>query len=259
MAGSNTTPADNLAIWDQIVETPTQFVKPYKGMGGAQLKSVNAEYRWKRMTELFGPIGVGWGFEVRHREIIEGGPLTRGKGEQETIVATAQVHTVRVRVWYIWNGERREVDGVGHTPFVFANQYGVQTDWDYEKKSITDALSNAMRYLGLAGDVFMGFFDVPGYVESRQLEERIEAAGDDEVKQAEMRHEFEDWYATHMKVLGECHDIRTLEITYKGGRERVEIQGTDEQKQAHFEAKNARARELMQKQNKQENSDDSSE
>lgn len=212
------------------------------------------------MTEIFGPVGDGWGFEILESEILEGGPLTARKdGETIDYGVLAKVHTVRLKLWYRWAGQIKHTYGVGHTPFVFANSYGVQTDWDYEKKSITDALSNALRYLGVGGDVFMGLWDLPGYVQAVELEEKIEAAGDSEVKQAELRHEFEDWYSSHMEVMAGCKSIRELELLFKGARPRVEMQGTPEQKEEHMNLKNRVARDLMKPKGddtKQEKADD---
>lgn len=54
---------DNLSIWKQVQRTDPRFTKPLEG-AGFQGTSINSNYMFMRATEIFGPIGEGWGYEV---------------------------------------------------------------------------------------------------------------------------------------------------------------------------------------------------
>jgi hypothetical protein len=142
--------SDNLALWHSVERTDPSHTKaitgkPYKG------NSPKPYYLVKKATELFGPCGIGWGFSIVSERIEDGAP-----GDK--------VHIAHVRVWYIWNGARGEVEHVGNTMFAGKNKNGPFTDEDAPKKSITDALVKALSMLGFAGDIFIGRFDDSAYV-----------------------------------------------------------------------------------------------
>lgn len=247
-----------MTIWDQIEQTDPRFTK--KMTTGAKLTSINGEYQMKRMTELFGPCGIGWGFKIETSEMIDCGLI-----DGVEALGHELIHTMHVELWYrsclsgppvslspgqesIVEIEKCYITGIGHTPFrtgtTYNGQRGARVDAEYEKKSLTDALTNAMAKLGMAADVRMGMFDERDYVEGLKDEIAIEESGDAEAEAASQRHEFTDWYADHMKLIEDAGSIREMEILYKGARPRVERQGTAEQKDAHRTAKDVRFREL---------------
>ena len=51
---------DNLSIWNKVQETDPKFTK--KDYGG--FTSINGVYLYKKATDIFGPIGIGWGFDI---------------------------------------------------------------------------------------------------------------------------------------------------------------------------------------------------
>lgn len=65
---------DNLTIWRSVMRTDPRFTKQLSGTG-FDGTSINAEYMIMRATELFGPIGSRWGFEVLEDRMIPGAPL----------------------------------------------------------------------------------------------------------------------------------------------------------------------------------------
>jgi hypothetical protein len=52
-----------------------------------------------------------------------------------------------------------EVPCVGQTMFVTKRNDGLFTDEEAPKKSVTDAISKALSWLGFAADVYLGKFD----------------------------------------------------------------------------------------------------
>lgn len=142
---------ENTALWDKVFPTDPRHVKkitgkPYQG------NSPRPHYVVWRATQAFGPCGIGWGFNIIKREIVEGAP-----GEK--------VDIAHVRVWYHWNGKHGEVEHVGQTVFSGKRKTGEPfTDEDAPKKSVSDALTKALSLVGFSGDIFMGRYDDSKYV-----------------------------------------------------------------------------------------------
>ena len=123
--------ADNLALWNMVEKTdPAQTKqitgKPYKGT------SPKPYFLIHEATKTFGPCGQGWGFTIVSERVEDGGK----PGDK--------LHIAHVRVWYIWDGARGEVEHIGQTMFSGTNKNGLYTDEDAPKKSVTDALIKAL-------------------------------------------------------------------------------------------------------------------
>lgn len=180
---------DNLKLWQAVEKTDPQFTKPFSRGGGFRGTATNATYLAKKATELFGPMGIGWGIEILDEAIMDGAPLDE-QGHVE------KIHKVRVKLWYKLNGERGEVVQFGQTTFVGRNKHGYFTDEEAPKKSLTDAMSKCLSLLGFSADVHLGRFDDNKYVsdlreefaqraqvEQRQLAPKVSEAQAAELEQ----------------------------------------------------------------------------
>lgn len=153
---------DPTALWDQVCTTDPAFVKKITGKS-YQGDSPSPYYLARRATEVFGPCGIGWGYDIIDERIEDGALISPGFNER--------ISVARVRVWYLWNGARGEVEHIGGT--VFSGKRGngkVFTDEDAPKKSVTDALVKALSLIGFAGDIFSGRWDDTRYHEAPQQE-----------------------------------------------------------------------------------------
>ena len=160
---------NNLALWQRVEKTDPQYTKPFSRGGGFRGTAVNGTYLAKKATEVFGPMGIGWGLEILDEELMQGAPLGDGAFEL--------VHKVRVKLWYVLDYQRGEVVQFGQTTFVGRNKNGLYTDEEAPKKSLTDAMSKCLSLLGFAADVHLGRFDDNKYVADLKQEfaERHEA------------------------------------------------------------------------------------
>ena len=160
--------AHNLALWNQIETTDPKHTKAITGKS-YQGTSPKPHYLVHKATETFGPIGIGWGFNIVSERIEDG-----AGGER--------MHIAHVRVWYIWGGKRGEVEHIGGTQFSGIRSSGKPfTDEDAPKKSVTDALVKALSMIGFAGDIFMGRYDDSKYVS--ELRHEFAEASEPELKQ----------------------------------------------------------------------------
>jgi hypothetical protein len=147
----------NTALWEQVEKTDPKHVKEITGKS-YRGNSPKPHYLVHKATETFGPCGIGWGFKVLNERIIE-----NRVGEA--------IHQANVLVWYVWEGERGEIEHVGATSMYGTRKDGKPyIDEDAPKKSVTDALVKALSMIGFAGDIFMGRYDDSKYVNDLRRE-----------------------------------------------------------------------------------------
>jgi hypothetical protein len=143
------TAADNLALWNRLKRTDPKATKPFTRSGGFRGTQIDPTWRLQMMTEAFGPIGKGWGYEQLEWTV------------QERMVF------ICCRVWYV-HPETGEVlytgPQWGGTELVQRNRDGTERPIDEAfKMSITDAVGKCCVQIGLAADVYMGQFDDSKY------------------------------------------------------------------------------------------------
>lgn len=199
----------NSALWREVQETNPAYTKEYSGPGGFTGTAINGHYAIKRATEVFGPVGIGWGYEIEEERFDQGGPLKTPEGVPQVF---AVVHTLKVRLWYMQGDKKGTVTHYGHTPYISVNKYGIQTDMEAPKKSLTDALKKCLSMLGFAADIFLGMFDDIHYVEEKRNEFAIESADnkiDEKVRQAE---EFKEWLDNNVRLIESAQTLNELKM-----------------------------------------------
>lgn len=148
----------NKELWNRICVTDPQAVKP---ITGKQYKGSSPKPYWliEQATEVFGPVGIGWGVIVKSERF-------------ERLSDTDVLHVAVVSVWYVWDGKRSETfDQMGGTKAAYMTGKGVlMVDEDAGKKSVTDGMVKCLSMIGFAGDIFAGRWDDSKYVESAAAE-----------------------------------------------------------------------------------------
>lgn len=160
MSTTSVTNGDNKAIWSQVCETDPRKTKAGDGKGYS-FTAINNTWLAQRATEVFGPIGIGWGFdEVEHMVI-------------------GDTWFSKIALWYMWNGERSApVVQWGATPFRVKRRNGdVVEDDEAPKKAITDGWTKCLSLLGFTADIRLGMFDDNKHVANlRHKYEQLDAA-----------------------------------------------------------------------------------
>lgn len=143
-------------LWDRLGKTDPSHTKQFKRSGGFSGTAIKPMWSYRRMTEEYGPCGEGWGINEPSFQVVPG-------PEGEVLVYC----TVS-----IWHGVRdRTVFGVGGDKVVGKNKYGLSSDDEAFKKAFTDAVTNALKLIGVGADVHMGMFDDSKYVNERKQDE----------------------------------------------------------------------------------------
>ncbi len=145
---------DTMALWNKLRRTDPKATKSFTRSGGFRGTQIDPAWRLQIMTEVFGPIGKGWGYEQLEWTVVE------------------RMVFICVRVWY----RDPETGNVcftgpqwGGTEVVRRNRDGTERpDDECFKMSITDAVGKCLQQLGLGADVYMGQFDDSKYREESE-------------------------------------------------------------------------------------------
>jgi len=181
----------NLRLWFDLEATDPAYTKPITGKA-FKGTALNGEYVMKRLTEAFGPVGLGWGYVPTFEDVH----FPSGKS----------LNFCTLAFWYYPNGckgivcsedfplktigARAEFTQVGGTELAGNRKSGDSyADDEARKKSITDALLKAASHIGIGADIHLGMFDDSKYVTERTTEEANDRAALDRAKVADAAKE----------------------------------------------------------------------
>lgn len=150
--------SDNMKLWNMLGRTDPAHTKGFTRGGGFKGTAIKPMWSYRRMTEEFGPCGIGWGVNEPTFQVVAG---TDG----EVLVYCT------VGVWYAQgDAMARTIFGVGGDKVVNKFSSGLKSDDEAFKKAFTDAVTNALKLIGVGADVHMGLFDDSKYVSSMREE-----------------------------------------------------------------------------------------
>lgn len=171
---------NNMELWDRVRTPDPDHTKRFTRAGGFSGTATNTQYLFQMATQVFGPNGFGWGFEITGENYVPGSTLANG---DKTIV-----HVIRGRVWYLLEGQKYYTsEQFGQTTFVGEHMKSASSDRNAEKvpvtytdeeapkKSVTDCMSKCLSLLGFAADTRLGLWDDHKYINS--VRERFKQDG----------------------------------------------------------------------------------
>jgi len=134
--------SDNLYIYELVREVPKNAQTPIKGGRISGYTDINPMWRLKKLTELFGPCGIGWKYEIKEKRLEQ--------GSDNQIAAF-----VDIDLYFKHNGEWSEpIPGTGGSSFVAKEKGGMYTSDECFKMALTDAISVACKALGVGADIY---------------------------------------------------------------------------------------------------------
>jgi hypothetical protein len=190
----------NLRIWSQVERTDPAHTKKVTQRGG--FTAISAAYQIMRATEVFGPVGEGWGYTA-------GEPIFH-----ETVVFVPVT---------LWHGDRANVFGPMFGGAEWKDKNG-RLDSDAAKKATTDALTKLLSQLGFNADVFLGKFDDNKYVAELEREFRDQAPESGAVAAAKVAiglckttADLDAWYASNKAMIDglDRADIKAIQAAFQ--------------------------------------------
>lgn len=159
---------ENLRIWDTLGKTDPSMTKGFSRAGGFKGTAVKPIWCSKRMTEMFGPCGTGWGMTKPEFQTIS-------VGDDILVYCTVG----------LWHAENKDGTGALRSEIIYGvggdkvstkrSDGKLFNDDEAFKKAFTDGVGNAMKQLGVAADIHMGLFDDAKYVSEMKQEFAEEA------------------------------------------------------------------------------------
>ena len=131
----------NMNLFEQFRDTPETARKQITGGRLKGFTDINPMWRFKRLTEVFGPCGIGWKYEIVSQSIQP------GHGNEVAAF-------VDILLYYKKDGEwSAGIPGIGGSSFV-AEKNGAHTSDECFKMALTDAIGTACKALGMSADIF---------------------------------------------------------------------------------------------------------
>lgn len=133
---------DNLKIYKSVCDVPAEAIKTISSGRLKGFFDINPMWRIKKLTEMFGPCGVGWKYEIL-KQWTENG----ANGEISAFC--------NINLYYRYDDQWSEpIPGTGGAAFVSREQKGLHTSDECFKMALTDAISVAAKFIGVGGNVY---------------------------------------------------------------------------------------------------------
>ena len=136
----------NLEIYNKLKSVPKDCLKTIQAGRLKGMSDIKPQWRIEKMTEVFGMCGFGWATSDVYFNYKE-------KGDETVVNCSLKL---RVKVDGEWS---EPISGFGGSKFSTMERNGLYVSDEAEKMAYTDALSVAMKMLGMAADVYMGLSD----------------------------------------------------------------------------------------------------
>jgi hypothetical protein len=142
---------DNIQNWDRLKQPPQWALRTIQAGRLKGKSDINPQWRYQAMTEVYGECGKGWAYEIES--------LWNEPGPDGQIFAFARVNL------FTWgeSGWSAAIPGIGGHMLIPKEKSGLHANDEAYKMAVTDALSTAMKMLGVAADVYAGAWDGSKY------------------------------------------------------------------------------------------------
>lgn len=131
----------NLAIWEASRKVPQEALKTIMAGRIKGFSDINPVWRCKCLTEQFGPCGIGWKYTITKQ-------WSENYGNEVRCFCN-------IDLFIKYNGEWSDaIPGTGGSSLVSLEKSGLFYSDEGYKMALTDALSVAMKALGVGADIY---------------------------------------------------------------------------------------------------------
>lgn len=133
---------ENMELYALGKSVPAEAKKPINAGRLKGFTDINPMWRIKRLTEMFGPCGIGWWYEITDKRMEF--------GKENEVRAF-----VDIDLFYTYKGETsKAIPGTGGSSYVTTEKNGVYVSDECFKMALTDAISVAAKNIGIGADVY---------------------------------------------------------------------------------------------------------
>lgn len=133
----------NLTLYEIARSVPYEAQKRIQAGRLKGMTDINPMWRIKRLTEMFGPCGIGWWYVITDKRIVDDD------------ITKQRAAFVDVDLYYKLGDEvSQPVPGTGGASFVAKEKSGPYLSDECFKMALTDAISVAAKALGVGADIY---------------------------------------------------------------------------------------------------------
>lgn len=132
---------DNLSVYNKVRSVPAAALKQINGGRLSGMTDINPMWRIKIMTDTFGLCGIGWKYTITKQ-------WTETFGNEVKAYCNVDL---QIKVDSIWSDP---IPGTGGASEVAMERNGAYVSDECYKMALTDALSVAMKALGVGADIY---------------------------------------------------------------------------------------------------------
>ena len=136
---------DNLRLYNMARSVPPEAQKAITAGRLKGFTDINPMWRIKRLTELFGPCGLGWWYEIT------------GKSFYDDEITKQAIASVDILLYYVdpdSGTTSHGIPGTGGAALVSQERNGPYLSDECYKMALTDAISVAAKALGVGADIY---------------------------------------------------------------------------------------------------------
>ena len=131
---------ENMTLYEKVRSVPESAQKSFNN-GRFKGTDINPMWRIKKLTEMFGPCGVGWYIEPMARWYEDA-------GDERCVFVEIYLYVKQVDGW------SRPIYGIGGSKLIQTEKKGRYINDEAYKMATTDAISVACKHLGMGADVY---------------------------------------------------------------------------------------------------------
>lgn len=136
-----------MEIWNRLAKPETTFLKKIQAGRLKGKHDINPQWRYRALTEAFGPCGIGWKFTIERQWSADG-----SGGERFAFV--------NINLYILVDGKWSDpIPGTGGNFLIQNERNGPHNNDEAFKMATTDAIGTAAKMIGVAADVYLGEFD----------------------------------------------------------------------------------------------------
>lgn len=132
---------NNLRFYERHRNPPKEALKPIIGGRLKGMSDINPMWRIKALTDMFGPVGVGWYYKTKNKWL---------ESTNNEVVAFVDIELF-VKVDGEWS---MPIEGTGGSKLVAKESSGFFVSDECYKMATTDAISVSCKQLGIGADVY---------------------------------------------------------------------------------------------------------
>lgn len=133
--------SDKMEIYNRVRQVPDEAKKAISAGRLKGMTDINPMWRIKKLTEEFGPCGIGWWTKVTDR-------WTETVGDETCAFVDLELY---IKVGDEWS---KPITGSGGSKLATKERSGIYVSDECYKMAETDALSVACKKLGIGADVY---------------------------------------------------------------------------------------------------------